>query len=222
MQNKIGEETDFATSRGYWFGWAVSRRRKAVGLTASELARRTVELDYPITRSTIAKIESNLRSGKMDVAEVLVLAAALDVPPMLLIFPQYATDADTLVLPDYRATEDEAVRWMSGQSPLPQQRNMDTEEPIGVPNQPNSGVELIQTQALLEEALDQRASLLHHERNVKVHGGDDDSINLLLEKNSHRIAMLRIKKQNAISRLWGFGSDFQDEETSGEGDATDG
>jgi len=219
MPNKTVLDEDFAASRGRSFGWAVQRRRKALRLTASELSRRTGELGYPITRSTIAKIESNLRLGKIDLAEVLVLAAALDVPPVLLIFPGFATDADTAVIPGYWATDDDAVRWMSGQSPLPQQRDIDTGGPTGAPNPPNYGVELIQTQVLLDEALDQRASLLHHQLNAEMDKGDDaHNIDLMLEKNSHRILVLQAQKQNAVRRLWGFGSDFQDEETSEAGD----
>jgi hypothetical protein len=39
------------------FGLAVETRRKALNLTASEVARRTAELGYPISRGAIAKIE---------------------------------------------------------------------------------------------------------------------------------------------------------------------
>jgi hypothetical protein len=84
-----------------------------------ELARRTAELGYPISRGATAKIESEVRSGKIDVAEVLVLAAALDIPPVLLLFPQFSTDGGAVVVPGVMASEDEAVRWMSGQVSFP-------------------------------------------------------------------------------------------------------
>ncbi|MCP1386948.1 hypothetical protein M5J20_01895 [Corynebacterium sp. TA-R-1] len=69
------------------FGQAVKFWREKMELTAVELSNRTREIGYPITRATIAKIESNSRNSKVDVAEVLTLATALHVAPIDLIFP---------------------------------------------------------------------------------------------------------------------------------------
>lgn len=69
------------------FGQAVKFWREKLELSAVELSNRTKESGYPITRATIAKIESNARNSKVDVAEVLTLAAALRVAPIDLIFP---------------------------------------------------------------------------------------------------------------------------------------
>ena len=54
-----------------------------------ELAERTAELGYPITRVAISKIERNSREGKLDVAELLVLAEALGIAPVLLLAPGF-------------------------------------------------------------------------------------------------------------------------------------
>lgn len=99
-------------------GAAIQARRKALGLTAVQLAERTKQLGYPITRVTITKIETNSRSGKLDVAEWLVLAAALQVPPALLLIPGYP-DADTVLLPEVSTGTERALAWMAGRSPLP-------------------------------------------------------------------------------------------------------
>jgi hypothetical protein len=69
----------------------------------------------------IAKIESNSGSGKVDVAEVLVLSAAVEIPPLLLLFPGVATDGGAEIVPGVFTREDEAVRWMSGQVSFPQE-----------------------------------------------------------------------------------------------------
>src|SRR6267142_6092685 len=58
-------------------GAAIKARRNALKLTAVDLAERTKALGYPVNRVAISKIEGNLRAGKLDVAELLVLAAAL-------------------------------------------------------------------------------------------------------------------------------------------------
>lgn len=56
-------------------------------MSVSELADVTRELGYPIHRVTLGKIESNNREGKFDVVEVIVLAIALEVEPLHLLFP---------------------------------------------------------------------------------------------------------------------------------------
>lgn len=77
----------WAYERAEAFGNAVQFWRKKLGLTAVDLANRTKEVGYPITRATIAKIESNSRNSKVDLAEISALAAALRVAPVDLIFP---------------------------------------------------------------------------------------------------------------------------------------
>ena len=143
-----------------WFGNVVSRRRHALKMTASELSRRTAELGYPISRGAIAKIESSLRSGKVDVAEVLVLAAALDMPPVLLLFPQLGTDGGAVVIPGVYTRTGDAVRWVAGQLAFPQECDRSTMHLVGQPNPTNDGVRLIEAEALLEQALETRISLV--------------------------------------------------------------
>ena len=68
-------------------GEAIAARRKALGMTAVELAAKTRDLGYPISRVAISKMETNNRAGKLAVAEVVVLAEALDVAPVALLYP---------------------------------------------------------------------------------------------------------------------------------------
>lgn len=56
-------------------------------LSAQQLADATAALGYPITRSQIANYESG-RKQSLEIAELLVLAAALGVPPLSLLFPE--------------------------------------------------------------------------------------------------------------------------------------
>ena len=100
------------------FGEAVSRRRKALRLSAIQLWERTVELGYPVTRIAISKIENNARVGKLDVAEVLILARALEIPPALLLFPDYP-DGEVEFLPGIDNNSERALRWFTGETPLP-------------------------------------------------------------------------------------------------------
>jgi transcriptional regulator with XRE-family HTH domain len=94
-------------------GDAVRMRRNTLGLTAQQLAQRTAELGYPVTRVAISKIEGNKRAGKFDVAELLVLGQALEIPPALLLFPDYP-DGPVQGLPGNERKSVEGVWWFSG------------------------------------------------------------------------------------------------------------
>ncbi|MDV7101648.1 helix-turn-helix transcriptional regulator [Gordonia amicalis] len=100
------------------FGRAVGETRREQGLSALELSGRTADLGYPITRSTIARIEGNHRAGKVDFAEVVVLAAALGVPPIQLIYPDQPA-GEVEFLPNARVTSIAAAEHFSGEASLP-------------------------------------------------------------------------------------------------------
>ena len=94
-------------------GKAVQKRRKAKGWTGVELAERTAELGYPITRVAISKIERNTREGKLNVAELLVLAEALGIAPVLLLAPDFP-DGEVETRPGRSVDSRQAVGWFSG------------------------------------------------------------------------------------------------------------
>jgi transcriptional regulator with XRE-family HTH domain len=208
------EAKAFEMTRAAWFGNALSWRRNALKLTASELARRTAELGYPISRGAIAKIESNVRSGKIDVAEVLVLAAALDIPPVLLLFPQLSTDGGAVVLPGVFTSEDEAVRWMSGGVSFPQGYDSLSMRLEGQPNPPNHGVNLIAAVSLLEQALETRISLVHHLYKVQEDADEAATAQRMVEKNNEQIEAIRKQIRDAREALWGMRPDLDAPEES--------
>jgi transcriptional regulator with XRE-family HTH domain len=81
-------------------------------LTAQELAEATAALGYPITRSQIANYESG-RTRSLDIAELLVLAEALDVSALSLLFPGPA-DHHVEVLPGKVVRTLDAVKRFDG------------------------------------------------------------------------------------------------------------
>jgi transcriptional regulator with XRE-family HTH domain len=203
---------DFEVTRAGWFGNAVGWRRKALKLTAAELSRRTAELGYPISRVAIAKIESNLRSGKIDVAEVLVLAAALDIPPVLLLFPQVATDGGAVILPNFMTKEDEAVRWMAGQVSFPQQYDFGSMRLEGQPNPPNHGVNLLAAMSLREELLESRISLVDYWHRVQEDPAEAKTAQRMLDKNGEQLEAVRKQIRDAQEALWGMRRDSDEPE----------
>jgi transcriptional regulator with XRE-family HTH domain len=91
----------------------VRRHRRARGMSAQNLADRCAELGITsLPRSVIANLE-NGRRGNVTFAEVLVLAAALNVAPAVLAFP--VGHAETVeYLPGETAPPLDALDWFNG------------------------------------------------------------------------------------------------------------
>jgi hypothetical protein len=82
-------------------------------MSVQRLADRTAELGMLIPRSVLANLESGRRET-VSVAEVLVLAAALNVAPIDLICP-VGFDKQTEMLPDRTMEPLSAMRWFTGE-----------------------------------------------------------------------------------------------------------
>jgi transcriptional regulator with XRE-family HTH domain len=97
-------------------GRQVKRLRERQGISAQRLADRCAELGAPaINRSVVANIESRREAVSVD--ELMVLAAALNTPPMLLVAPlgdeqKVAVTPKTVVHPHL------LLDWMTGDAPL--------------------------------------------------------------------------------------------------------
>lgn len=91
----------------------VRRLRDDQGRSAQQLADRCAELGMPsITRAVLADLESGRRLW-VSVAELMVLARALNSCPVSLIFPDpCAIEVD--MLPGVKATGPFALQWFSG------------------------------------------------------------------------------------------------------------
>lgn len=90
------------------------KTRERRGWTQQALADRLEEIDLPIDRSTIAKIEANTRGVSVD--EVLAFAIALGVPPMILMVPR--SEDKVRVAPGVKVGSWEAAAWWRGVFPL--------------------------------------------------------------------------------------------------------
>lgn len=87
-------------------------------LSAQALSSRTAELGYPIHRTVIADLESGRRAG-VTLADLFVLARALDAPPMALIAALDGS-AEIPALPNEEdAWPTQVIEWIVGQRPSP-------------------------------------------------------------------------------------------------------
>ena len=89
--------------------------------SAQWLADETERLGCPISRAAIANYESGRKKG-LDGAELLVLAAALRIPPLTILFPDLP-DGPVEVLPGVQTTSWNAAAWFSGEASSPDPKN---------------------------------------------------------------------------------------------------
>lgn len=94
----------------------VKEIRASKGMRGDDLSARTKELGYEIPRSTLANIEIG-RKSSVGVHEVAILAAALEVPPVALLF-DYVSGEKVEVLPGVERSGIEAVEWFAGNWPI--------------------------------------------------------------------------------------------------------
>lgn len=95
----------------------VHRQRKAREWSAQKLSDACAELGMEFPRSTLADLESG-RRAHISVAELLVLARALNVPPVVLLVPVGA-EASAEILPGASRPPFRAAQWITGEAPFP-------------------------------------------------------------------------------------------------------
>lgn len=95
---------------------AVRRYRKERGLSAQGLTDACAALGYEIPRTAIANLENGRRSG-VEIAELLVFAKALDVPPIALLLP-VGVSGSVEVLPGQSMPIWDAVSWITAETLL--------------------------------------------------------------------------------------------------------
>ncbi|WP_161894964.1 helix-turn-helix domain-containing protein [Gordonia spumicola] len=107
---------------------AASVRRARGKRSAAWLSDQTATLGHPISRTVISDLE-NGRKRSLDVGELIVIAAALGVPPISLLYPEIP-DGVVEALPNWPTTSWDALRWFTGEARL--QRDLDLDDVDGL------------------------------------------------------------------------------------------
>ncbi|MGW1503747.1 helix-turn-helix domain-containing protein [Streptomyces mirabilis] len=130
------------------------------GITAQALADRCTSLGMPMDRTVVAKLEKGNRQT-ITVGEVIVLARALGVPPVALLFDlgdQQATE----ILPGESSDTWAALKWFTGEAdrlPSDTEQAQDT-EPVRLFREHDRSVEAWHDQrADLQRVLDSRGQV---------------------------------------------------------------
>lgn len=97
-------------------GTMVRRRRDALGLSAQALADACTELGYPMARNSVANLENGRRS-EVSVAELVIMAEVLKLPPVELLFGAHLVTGDVEYIPGEIVMAWEAVRRFTGETP---------------------------------------------------------------------------------------------------------
>ncbi|MFJ3100409.1 helix-turn-helix domain-containing protein [Streptomyces sp. NPDC086835] len=107
------EQPDWATRFSKTIAQELRRHRTARGMSAQQVSDACEGLGADMPRTVISNIE-NGRRGNVSMAEVVILAAALGVPPTVLAFP-VGYEAEVEYLPGKTATPLEAADWWNGE-----------------------------------------------------------------------------------------------------------
>lgn len=90
----------------------VRRYRLERGMSTQQLADACAALGHPIARAVLSNLENGRREN-VSIAELLVIAKALDIEPIFLMFPLGYEDT-VEVLPGQTVATVDAVRWVAG------------------------------------------------------------------------------------------------------------
>lgn len=102
----------------------VRRLRHGRGWTQQNLADRLAEIGAPLNRMTLAKIEAGgTRAENLSVADLLVLAAALDTSPVSLVFPAGRVEI-VEATPELRIFSGLASKWFCAEEALTDERHL--------------------------------------------------------------------------------------------------
>lgn len=93
------------------------------GKSAAWLSAETDRLGYKLSTSVIAKLDSGHRGSVLSVPELLILAAALEVPPLALLFPKLP-DGPVETIPNQPQSSFDAYLWAAGLPPSPQRSDL--------------------------------------------------------------------------------------------------
>ncbi|MFE8013644.1 helix-turn-helix domain-containing protein [Streptomyces antibioticus] len=94
----------------------IQRVRKARQLKQSDVSERLAAAGRPTLPTVVSKIERGER--RIDVDDLVAFGRALDVPPVLLLFP-LGEESDVEVLAGQSVPTWDAFRWFVGEAPFP-------------------------------------------------------------------------------------------------------
>jgi hypothetical protein len=180
----------------------VGRAIKAArgGKSAAWLSERTAQLGYRVSPTVIAKLDSGHRGSVLSVAELWVLAAALRIPPALLLFPTFP-DGLVEVLPGVSVSVLNARESLCGDAPIAEKIEAD-----GISGQiprPNRGVGLVGTVAARARLEGELGNFRRLELGEETPPDSLDGIRRTIESYEQQLVRMEAEITDAKAALWG-------------------
>jgi transcriptional regulator with XRE-family HTH domain len=191
-------------------GERVAHYRKLTGLSAQALADRCGALGYKIHRSIIAKLERGHRQT-VTLADWLILARALHVPPPLLLVPLGEPGRDRVeLLPGVEVDAWQTVKWLGGRQELLADhliRPLEPTLPKGVPLFPLRLFEMQEQD--ISRWREERLGAEHWRARVDEESDEEQAAACLATAETHERYMRRLAEGvlDARRRLRGAGFD---------------
>ncbi|MFI7496241.1 helix-turn-helix domain-containing protein [Kocuria sp. M4R2S49] len=108
---------DWGTTTTHRIGKNVAETRKRKKMSAQTLADLCEARGIPMKRTSIANLE-NGRRDSVTVTDLMAIAAALEVPPVTLMFPTDQAGLEVEVLPNNSAMTFDALTWFTGETTI--------------------------------------------------------------------------------------------------------
>lgn len=164
------------------------------GITAQSLAERCTNLGVPMERTVIAKLEKGTRQT-ITVGELIVLARALGVPPVALLF-DFGGQETTEALPGRDVDTWAALKWFTGEGdrlPGDSDRQQDI-EPVELFREHEHSVEAWRNQrAELQRVLDSRGQAGHGDLDAQLAQLASESLGRIADKLRYLREQMRVR-----------------------------
>lgn len=178
--------------------------REQRGWKVQELADRCTELGYPMRRTTLSNLESGLRKS-ITLHEVLIIAAALGVPPVMLVFPGLPTEP-VEYRPGVTIESWPAARWFTGEYGDPS----GLESRLRAPWRLLGGLRgLDQVERRQNRARLNKGKSRYRAKQLRLEG-DNDTADLLMEQADDAENDLAAERVRLLEYLRGSGVDLGD------------
>lgn len=108
---------DWATTTTHRIGKNVADARKRKKMSAQTLADLCTDRGVPLKRTSIANLE-NGRRDSVTITDLMAIAAALEVPPVTLMFPTDQAGLKIEAVPGNSAMTFDALTWFTGEATI--------------------------------------------------------------------------------------------------------
>lgn len=114
MYDYVVTTENWAVEQAQRIATEMQRQRKLNKLSVAKLSDLTSDLGHRVSQSILTDLENHRRGSRLDVSELVVIAMALGVPPIELLYPGMPDDM-VEVVPGVNQSAGESAAWFAGE-----------------------------------------------------------------------------------------------------------